>query len=160
MQLLRIKVMDVSHTDVMDLFNMMTSQKRGGGVYMDYRRTEMDQHIPEAAVANAISGGAGASWVFSPEKKTHNTAGPYIDPDTQRITTIYLRGAYVDGPRLSFDRMPYDYVVTAIHELVHDAPKDLDKIFDHTEMNQGAVELGAKSIDDYIRQHCVHAEYR
>jgi hypothetical protein len=131
-----------SHTDVMELFNMMTSQTGGGGIYMDFQYPEMNEHIPEAARLSRIAGGSGLSWTFG------SSNGP------QRITAIFLKGAYSNSSKLAFDRLPYDYVITAIHELIHDAPKAY-ALYDHPEMDKAAKALGVDGgIDNYIKRHC------
>jgi YD repeat-containing protein len=162
-----IRGLEASHTDVMDLFNMMTSQTGDGGIYMDFQRTEMDQHIPEAAVQDEgppIAGGSGLSWVFGYSHGMHTGPGEVNSANhLHRITTIFLKSVYADAARKTFDRQPYDYLITVIHELIHDAPNDITKSYDHAEMDQAARAIDGKdikSVDDYIARHCVPPQYR
>ncbi|MFL6208705.1 MAG: S8 family serine peptidase [Pyrinomonadaceae bacterium] len=140
-----------SHTSVMDLFNMMTSQTGGGGLYVDIPQARMNEYLPAEATKNLppVSGGGGLSWIF----------GNY-----QRITTVFLKGVPADSSRYSIRyntaRQPYDYVVTTIHELAHQASRDRASLYTHEQMNQGAKALGAESFDEYVKQHCMPAQYK
>lgn len=108
-----------AHTDVMDLFNMMTAQTDGGGIYMDFIRAEMQKNIPARAYEqlDEPSGGSGLSWTFLPVPDPMTGLVP--SEERRRILTIFLKGAYSDSQQKAFDRIPYDYMVTTIHELAH-----------------------------------------
>jgi len=36
---------------------------------------------------------------------------------------VYTKGGYSDSPPLTFDRLPYDYGITGIHEMLHQIGK-------------------------------------
>ncbi|MCA1605516.1 MAG: hypothetical protein LC775_08625, partial [Acidobacteria bacterium] len=101
-----------STTDMMDLFNRLTSQKGGGGIYVDVPMGSMDDHIPSGARQSRPqpAGGGGLAWLFYPSPGEWQTR--------QRISVVFLRSVYSD--RLGgMERIPFHYVEAAIHEMVH-----------------------------------------
>ena len=56
---------------------------------------------------------------------------------------------------MSFERLPFAYVATLIHELAHNAPSDdsrLGRVYEHEEMDAAAGELGSSGFDQYVRE--------
>jgi hypothetical protein len=140
-----------SHTDFLDLFNGITSQTRGGGLYVDVPQERMDDYIPAAArlTGPQPAGGGGLSWFF------------YSSGQRQRISVVFLMGAYNNSANLAFERIPFQYAQRAVHELVHNAPNDssrLGRLYEHDEMNAAARELGSTGFDQYVKDHCIPAK--
>jgi len=141
-----------SHTDVLDLFDSMRSQTGGGGILVDISMSQLNDNLPERGrVDQQPSGGGGLSSYF------YTSSG-----QRQRWSAVWLRGAYSDSPKLAFDRLPFAYALTLIHELAHNAPSDasqIGRIYEHEEMDAAAVELGSTSFDQYVREHCIPQKY-
>ena len=60
-------------------------------------------------------------------------------------------GAFEDSRRLAFDRIPYEYGITGIHEMLHHIGKHM---YSESELDQAGKDLGGSIIDDYLRNHC------
>mgnify|MGYP003288918218 CR=1 FL=1 len=76
----------------------------------------------------------------------------------QRTSIVFLRGAYSDSQPLAFQRIPYFYVLTLIHELTHNAPNDDGPqgiYYEHEDMDGAARKLGSTDFDQYVREHCI-----
>jgi len=139
------------HTDVLDLFDAMTAQTGGGGILVDLLPSQLNDHLPAAGrVAQQPPGGGGLSSFF------------YSSGHRERWSAVWLMGAYSDSQRSAFDRIPFSYAVTLIHELAHNAPNDgsrLGRMYEHDEMDAAAVKLGSTSFDQYVKEHCIPQRY-
>jgi YD repeat-containing protein len=140
-----------SHTDVLDLFDALRKQTGGGGILVDLQSKDLNDHLPEAGkLKQQPAGGGGLSSYF------------YVNGKRQRWSAVWLRGAYSDSQKLAFDRIPYFYALTLIHELAHNAPSDdsrLGRVYEHEEMDAAAIKLGSVSFDQYVRDHCIPKKY-
>lgn len=140
---------EASDTDVMKIFNRLTSQTAGGGVVLNVVASRVNDFVPPAArISGAVPGGSGLSWVF----------GQVSNP--QRITTIFLRTVH-DIP-YNTSRVSYQYAITGIHEALHHAPKDPLKMYSESQLDQAALALDSTvgSFDGYLIKHCIPAEFR
>jgi len=139
---------EFTSTDPMELFNQITSQTGGGGIYVDITHDNMKDRLPADSLRayTPISSGSGESWNF----------WSYSEKNVQRMSIVYLR--YTNGTPKSIGLAMAAYLVTGIHEITHIARKD-HKYVEHDQMNAAAVKLGAKSFDDYIEKNCVDKQY-
>jgi YD repeat-containing protein len=137
-------------TDPLDLFNDLTSQTGGGGVYIDIPSENMAKYLPEDATRGQVptTGGSGLAWVF----------WSHSEKNVQRISVIFRKGAFNPTPH-EVGRLTAGYIVTAIHELTHVATKDLNKYFEHEDMDRAAQALGAAHFDDYVEKKCISPKY-
>jgi hypothetical protein len=141
-----------SHTDILDLVHYLRNQTGGGGIFVDLTPEQLPSRIPGRDLGKRAPGGAGDSNFF------------YTDPSNwktrQRWSAVYLKSVYSDRPE--FTRLPYDYLVTLIHEIVHNGPNDSSSIgitYEHPEMNSAARALGATGFDQYVKDHCIPKKY-
>jgi YD repeat-containing protein len=139
---------EFSSNDPMELFNQITSQAGGGGLYADITHDNMRERLSADSLRayTPIASGSGEAWTFwsSSEKSV------------QRIGIIYLR--YSTGTPQSTGLAMAGYLVTAFHEMTHIARKDGTTI-SHDQMNAAAIALKAASFDDYIEKNCVDKKY-
>ena len=81
----------------------------------------------------------------------------------QRISVVFLKQTPVNTSQLSIDQVRYDYVVTLIHEIIHNAPNDLSWAgmhYQHPDMSRAVWELDRSiNIDVYIKKHCIPEKY-
>jgi hypothetical protein len=136
---------EASHTDPLELFNALTSQKGGGGVYVDVPAEHMNDYIPEAARGDRPAGGSGLSWIFE------SSAG------RQRISVVFIKGTF-NATSAEVERLKFTYLVTGIHEITHNAPRS-GWYYNHPEMDKPARTLKAKDFDDYVEKHCIPSKY-
>jgi hypothetical protein len=144
-----------STTDILQLFSALKNQTGGGGIFVDVPEARVNEFLPERARGGAVFGGSGVSNFY------------YNDPSNwrtrQRWSVVFLKTEYANTSQLNHDRLPYEYVVTLIHEITHDAPNDssqFGKMYEHDEMNRAAFKLdGSTSFDQYVKKHCIPKEY-
>ncbi|HBB95037.1 MAG TPA: hypothetical protein DC054_06575 [Blastocatellia bacterium] len=67
-----------------------------------------------------------------------------------------MKGGYDDSPKAAFDRLPFDYGITGIHEMLHQIIKNM---YDEADLNRAAYHLGATGIDNYLNKNCLPREY-
>jgi hypothetical protein len=142
-----------SHTDILDLFNALRNQTGGGGIFVDVPAERLNDFLPEQARGEPVSGGGGVSNFY------------YTDPSNwrtrQRWSAVFVKSVYSDRP--AFERLPYDYVLTLIHELTHNAPNDSSGYgltYTHKQMDGAAKTLGTSAgFDQYVREHCIPQKY-
>lgn len=74
---------ELTSTDPMELFNQITSQKGGGGLYADITHNNMRERLPADSLRGytPIASGSGEAWRF----------WSYSEKSVQRIAIIYLR---------------------------------------------------------------------
>lgn len=139
---------EATHTDPLDLFNAITSQTVGG-LYVDVPRVNVKDAIHKDAwpKLKEISGGSGLAYHFWSD----------TTKKVQRLAIIFLKLSF-DPSEKGTGLIMASYLVTAIHEMTHIAPKD-NRIFDHPEMDRAGRELGAYSFDDYVEKHCLPSKY-
>jgi YD repeat-containing protein len=143
-----------STTDPMELFNLLRNQKGGGAVLVDVPQERLKDFLPEKATFQAVAGGGGLSGFY------------YNDPSNwrtrQRWSVVFLKSSYINTSQLNLERQPYEYVVTLIHELTHNAPNDSSErgqTYSHDEMDNAGRALGSRSFDQYVREHCIPKEF-
>ena len=139
---------EATHTDPLDLFNAITSQTVGG-LYVDVPRTNVKDSIHKDAwpKLKEISGGSGLAYHFWSD----------TTKKVQRLAIIFLKLS-ADPTEKGTGLIMASYLVTAIHEMTHVAPRD-NMIFDHPEMDRAGRDLGAFSFDDYVEKHCLPSKY-
>jgi hypothetical protein len=76
---------------------------------------------------------------------------------------VFVKTTLAGTSQLNIDRQPYEYVVTLIHEITHNAPNDSSgdgETYTHRQMNQAAYELdGSTTFDWYVKKHCIPEKY-
>jgi hypothetical protein len=128
---------DAISTDIMKLYGMIDSQPRGG-----FRLNSTYRDIP--SYLPPVSGGSGLSW------------GNILRGDATAM--IFLKGGYSDNPA-SLARLPYDYGISGIHEIIHLAAKN--EPYRERLLNESASKLERGSdFDKYLKNHCLPAKFR
>jgi YD repeat-containing protein len=145
-----------SHTDMMDLFNALRNQTGGGGIYVDLTPSQLQELLAGHELGEREPGGGGEANFFYTDRSNWRTR--------QRWSAVYLSGAYSDSRPLAFERLPYLYLLTLIHELTHNAPNDdsgFGLTYTHAQMDAAAVKLGTAKggFDQYVREHCIPKKY-
>ena len=135
---------ELTSTDPVELFEQITSQEGGGGLYVDITHDNMRERVPADSLRayTPVASGSGEAWRF----------WSYSQKSGQRIAIIYLR--YSTGTPQSTGLAIAAYLVTAFHEMTHVAPKD-GTMISHAQMDAAAVALKLASFDDYIEKNCI-----
>ncbi|HBB87129.1 MAG TPA: hypothetical protein DC047_05900 [Blastocatellia bacterium] len=144
-----------SHTDILDLFNALKNQTGGGGIFVDVPGERINDFLPERARGQSVSGGGGLSNFYYTDPRNWRTR--------QRWSAVFLKSSYANTTQSSIERQPYEYVVTLIHEITHNAPNDsswMGLTYTHNQMNAAAEKLGSKGFDQYVKEHCIPKKYR
>ena len=128
---------DAISTDIMKLYGMIDSQPRGG-----FRPNSTSKDIP--SYLPPVSGGSGLSF------------GNILRGDATAM--IFLKGGYSDNPA-SLARLPFDYGISGIHEIIHLAGKNT--LYSEALLNRaaGGLERGS-GFDTYLKNHCLPAKQR
>lgn len=67
---------------------------------------------------------------------------------------MFLRSTYSNSPRYAFEQIQFQYALTLIHELAHNAQTDasrLGRVYEHIEMDAAAIKLGSTDFDHLLR---------
>ena len=141
---------ELTSSDPLELFNQITSQTGGGGIYVDVDHLNPKATLPwevSRYMGGPNSSGSGDSFRFQ------SSSG-----DWQRVSLIYLR--YTTGTEKSIGLAMDAYIVSGFHEMTHIAPKDRTKTISHDQMNKAARTLGGVRFDAYIEKYCVEKQYQ
>jgi hypothetical protein len=131
---------DAIATDVMTLYKMINRQDRGG-----FRLGVMARDLPEWL--RKVAGGSGLAY----GNILHGTA----------TAIIFSKGGYSDNPA-SISRIPYDYAMSGVHEIIHLAGKN--GTYDEPLLTQAANALEpGKNYSDWdvaLKEHCLPPNLR
>lgn len=128
---------DAISTDIMKLYGMIDSQPKGG-----FRPNSTAKDIP--SYYPPVAGGSGVA--FGNILRGNATA------------MIFLKGGYSDNPA-SLTRLPYDYGISGIHEIVHLAGKNTTYSKGLLNRAAGGLERGS-NFDKYLKDNCLPAKFR
>ena len=126
-------------TDIMTLYHMINRQPRGGFRHNHDGKDYYGYTGGGYRKLPPVSGGGGAAW------------GNWRDGNV----TIWITGGggYSDSPPLTFDRIPFEYALRAIHEIFHKAGENG---YGHDIMNLAANELETGlSFNNAVIKHCI-----
>lgn len=81
---------EASHTDPLKLFNALTSQTGGGGVYVDVPAEHMNDYVPTAARTTQPAGGRGCHG-FLEHPPDLNASVLFSSKELSTLTLVSLR---------------------------------------------------------------------
>jgi hypothetical protein len=128
---------DAISTDIEKLYGMIDSQAKGG-----FRPNSTSKDI--LSRFGPVSGGSGLAW------------GNILRGDATAM--IFLKGGYSDNPA-SLARLPYDYGISGVHEIIHLAGKNTTYSEELLDRAARGLERGT-NFDKYLKDHCLLAKFR
>ena len=126
---------EAAYTDIMGIFNQLT---------------EVRINVPRGEYPHGQPNAGGLAFAWKDPIRINKNEFRY-----ESKAWFYTMGAYENSSSLALQRIPYEYGITGIHEMIHLAANQ-GMMYDHSEMDNAAHDLDSTidSVDEYLRLHC------